>query len=147
MPLKEQEISTLDGKSLTSTPLMLIHFHVHSFPTKMFVLVNVSVSLRFLHPIVYGEYPRTVQEIVGNRLPKFTKEEVKMVKGSIDFVGINQYTTYYMYDPHQRKAKVPGYQQDWNAGFACELTIIHLFLFRIEMKMFLVLFVLLSLFF
>ncbi|TYJ99024.1 beta-glucosidase 44-like [Cucumis melo var. makuwa] len=72
----------------------------------------------FLHPIVYGEYPRTVQEIVGNRLPKFTKEEVKMVKGSIDFVGINQYTTYYMYDPHQRKAKVPGYQQDWNAGFA-----------------------------
>lgn len=128
MLLKEQEISTLDGKS--STPLMLIHFHVHFFHTKMFVLVNVSDLLRFLHPIVYGEYPRTVQEIVGNRLPKFTKEEVKMVKGSIDFVGINQYTTYYMYDPHQRKAKVPGYQQDWNAGFACELAISHMFLLR-----------------
>ncbi|XP_030532577.1 beta-glucosidase 44-like [Rhodamnia argentea] len=74
----------------------------------------------FIHPIVYGEYPRTMQEIVGDRLPKFTKEEVKMVKGSIDFVGINQYTAYYMYDPHQPKAKVPGYQQDWNAGFAYE---------------------------
>ncbi|QCD92277.1 beta-glucosidase [Vigna unguiculata] len=74
----------------------------------------------FLHPLVYGEYPRTVQEIVGERLPKFTSEEVKIVKGSIDFVGINQYTTYYMYDPHQSKPKVPGYQMDWNAGFAFE---------------------------
>jgi beta-glucosidase len=76
---------------------------------------------RFIHPIVYGEYPRTLQTIVGNRLPKFTKEEVKIVKGSIDFVGINQYTTYYMYDPHQSKPKVPGYQTDWNAGFACKI--------------------------
>ncbi|KAF5730321.1 beta-glucosidase 44-like [Tripterygium wilfordii] len=74
----------------------------------------------FIHPIVYGEYPRTMQEIVGARLPKFTKEEVKMVKGSMDFVGINQYTTYYMYDPHQAKPKQLGYQQDWNAGFACK---------------------------
>ncbi|KAG4182560.1 hypothetical protein ERO13_A09G051600v2 [Gossypium hirsutum] len=72
----------------------------------------------FIHPLVYGEYPRTMQVIVGNRLPKFSKEEVKMVKGSFDFVGINQYTTYYIYDPHQSKPKVPGYQQDWNAGFA-----------------------------
>ncbi|KAH9763612.1 Beta-glucosidase 44 [Citrus sinensis] len=59
----------------------------------------------FIHPIVYGEYPKTMQNIVGNRLPKFTKEEVKMVKGSIDFVGINQYTAYYMYDPHLKKPK------------------------------------------
>ena len=62
-----------------------------------------------------------MQTIVGNRLPKFTKEEVKLVKGSIDFVGINQYTTYYMYDPHQAKPKVPGYQSDWNVGFACKI--------------------------
>ena len=44
-----------------------------------------------------------------------------MVKGSMDFVGINQYTAYYMYDPHKSKPKVLGYQQDWNAGFACKL--------------------------
>ncbi|TQD73022.1 hypothetical protein C1H46_041457 [Malus baccata] len=72
----------------------------------------------FIHPIVYGEYPKTVQEIVGDRLPKFTKEEVKMVKGSMDYVGINQYTTYYMYHPKPSKSNVLGYQQDWNAGFA-----------------------------
>ncbi|CAI0400607.1 unnamed protein product [Linum tenue] len=72
----------------------------------------------FLHPIVYGEYPKTMQEIVGERLPKFTAEEKKMVKGSFDYIGINQYTAYYMYNPHQKQPKVFGYQQDWNAGFA-----------------------------
>ncbi|XP_019167449.1 PREDICTED: beta-glucosidase 44-like [Ipomoea nil] len=74
----------------------------------------------FLHPIVYGEYPKTMQNIVGKRLPKFTPDEVKMVKGSIDYVGINQYTTYYMYEPHNTKPPVPGYQNDWNVGFAYE---------------------------
>ncbi|KAJ8430601.1 hypothetical protein Cgig2_021563 [Carnegiea gigantea] len=74
----------------------------------------------FLHPIVYGEYPRTMQVVVGERLPKFTEEEVKMVKGSMDFVGINQYTAYYMYNPPlQSTAKPPSYQLDWKAGFAC----------------------------
>lgn len=84
------------------------------------VCENCRVICRFIHPIVYGEYPKTMQNIVGNRLPKFTKEEVKMVKGSIDFVGINQYTAYYMYDPHLKQPKQVGYQQDWNAGFACK---------------------------
>ncbi|CAO2198347.1 unnamed protein product [Urochloa humidicola] len=50
----------------------------------------------FLHPIIYGEYPKSVQEIVKERLPKFTADEIKMVKGSIDYVGVNQYTAYYM---------------------------------------------------
>ncbi|EOY04022.1 B-S glucosidase 44 [Theobroma cacao] len=72
----------------------------------------------FLHPIRYGEYPRTMQEIVGERLPKFTKDEIKMVNGSMDYVGINHYTSTYIYDPKQPKPNVTGYQADWNAGFA-----------------------------
>ncbi|XP_042066161.1 beta-glucosidase 44-like isoform X2 [Salvia splendens] len=74
----------------------------------------------FLHPLVYGEYPKTMQNIVGKRLPKFSKKDVKMVKGAFDFIGLNQYTAYYMYDPHQPKPKHLGYQQDWNVGFAYE---------------------------
>ncbi|KAL6010914.1 Beta-glucosidase 44 [Asimina triloba] len=69
----------------------------------------------FIHPIIYGEYPKSMQQIVKERLPKFTEEEVKIVKGSIDYVGINQYTTYYMYDNHQQTGEVPGYQNDWHA--------------------------------
>lgn len=62
-----------------------------------------------------------MQEIVGERLPKFTREEVKMVKGSIDFVGINHYTTYYVYDPHKTKQNITDYQNDWNVGVACKI--------------------------
>lgn len=36
-----------------------------------------------------------MRERVGNRLPTFSKFEVSLVKGSLDFVGINHYTTYY----------------------------------------------------
>ncbi|KAL0308899.1 UNVERIFIED_CONTAM: Beta-glucosidase 12, partial [Sesamum radiatum] len=46
----------------------------------------------FINPIVYGDYPTTMRSIVGDRLPKFTKEEAALVKGSIDYVGLNYYT-------------------------------------------------------
>lgn len=32
---------------------------------------------------------------VGDRLPRFTAGEAALVKGALDFVGINHYTTYY----------------------------------------------------
>ncbi|XP_008810053.1 beta-glucosidase 1-like [Phoenix dactylifera] len=73
----------------------------------------------FLHPIIYGEYPKTMQNIVKERLPKFTVEEVKMVNGSIDYVGINQYTAYYMYDSHLSEPQKPTrYANDWHVVFA-----------------------------
>ncbi|MCE0480948.1 hypothetical protein HAX54_038257 [Datura stramonium] len=49
----------------------------------------------FLDPITYGDYPASMRAMVGRRLPKFTPEQVKLVKGSMDFLGINYYTTYY----------------------------------------------------
>ncbi|KAL5721996.1 beta-glucosidase [Ranunculus cassubicifolius] len=72
----------------------------------------------YLHPLVYGEYPSIMQEIVADRLPKFTKSEIKMVRGSMDFLGMNHYTTFYVFDPHQKKSNVTSYQMDWNVGFA-----------------------------
>ncbi|TYG84588.1 hypothetical protein ES288_D01G261500v1 [Gossypium darwinii] len=72
----------------------------------------------FLHPLIYGKYPRTMQKIVRERLPKFTKSEVEKVKNSFDVLCLNHYTSYYIYEPHQPPSNVTGYQQDWNAGFA-----------------------------
>lgn len=40
-----------------------------------------------------------------------------MVKGFIDFLGVNQYMSYYMYDPKQPKQNVTDYQMEWNARF------------------------------
>ncbi|KAB5519660.1 hypothetical protein DKX38_023979 [Salix brachista] len=49
----------------------------------------------FMDPLTNGDYPRNMHDFVGGRLPKFTTEESKMLKGSYDFIGINYYTTYY----------------------------------------------------
>ncbi|CAN0929447.1 Beta-glucosidase 40 [Linum grandiflorum] len=49
----------------------------------------------FLDPMMFGDYPSSMRSRVGNRLPKFSDSDVSLVKGSLDFVGINHYTTYY----------------------------------------------------
>ncbi|XP_042425970.1 beta-glucosidase 26-like [Zingiber officinale] len=71
----------------------------------------------FLHPLTYGHYPKSMQVIVKERLPKFTKEQAKMVKGSYDYVGVNQYTSYYMKDAGVVDTKPVSYQADWHVDF------------------------------
>ncbi|KAE9597346.1 putative beta-glucosidase [Lupinus albus] len=52
----------------------------------------------FLDPLIFGDYPSSMRNRVGNRLPKFSEAEAALVKGSLDFVGINHYTTFYARD-------------------------------------------------
>ncbi|VVB00573.1 unnamed protein product [Arabis nemorensis] len=52
----------------------------------------------FLDPLVYGDYPKIMKELVGERLPKFTPQESILVKGSLDFLGLNYYVTQYATD-------------------------------------------------
>ncbi|XP_054264181.1 myrosinase 1-like isoform X2 [Macrosteles quadrilineatus] len=59
-----------------------------------------------LHPIFSqeGDYPTIMKERVAensmkegryrSRLPSFTPEQIEMIKGSADFLGLNHYTTY-----------------------------------------------------
>ncbi|GFY88712.1 beta glucosidase 40 [Actinidia rufa] len=49
----------------------------------------------FIEPLVFGEYPSLMITRVGSRLPRFTEAESALLKGSLDFVGINHYTTFY----------------------------------------------------
>ncbi|XP_020244353.1 beta-glucosidase 6 [Asparagus officinalis] len=49
----------------------------------------------FMDPLFFGDYPNSMRTRVGDRLPKFTRAEAATVKGSLDFVGINHYTTFY----------------------------------------------------
>ncbi|EFJ24735.1 hypothetical protein SELMODRAFT_149851 [Selaginella moellendorffii] len=68
----------------------------------------------FLEPIINGSYPKTMQQYVGSRLPKFSKDDIEMVKGSVDFVGINHYTTYYAKDAGSQNRNTTDYFQDMN---------------------------------
>ncbi|KAI9165284.1 hypothetical protein LWI28_011025 [Acer negundo] len=51
-----------------------------------------------MEPLSYGKYPASMSGLVRERLPKFTKKQTRMVKGSFDFIGINYYTTIYAID-------------------------------------------------
>ncbi|OAY44743.1 cyanogenic beta-glucosidase [Manihot esculenta] len=49
----------------------------------------------WMDPLTYGRYPRTVQDLVGDRLLKFTYKETQLLRGSYDFLGLQYYTSYY----------------------------------------------------
>ncbi|XP_030496087.2 beta-glucosidase 12 [Cannabis sativa] len=61
-----------------------------------------------LDPIMMGDYPESMRSLVGSRLPKFSKEESTIVKGSIDFVGLNYYTTKYVEDASTTNSTIPN---------------------------------------
>uniref|UniRef100_A0A0E0H223 Beta-glucosidase n=1 Tax=Oryza nivara TaxID=4536 RepID=A0A0E0H223_ORYNI len=52
-------------------------------------------SAKFMDPLIRGDYPLSMRELVGNRLPEFSKEQSGMVKGAFDFIGLNYYTSSY----------------------------------------------------
>lgn len=83
--------------------------------------------LRFLHPLTYGYYPESIQDIVKERLPKFTNDEVELVRGSYDYLGVNQYTTYYVKDNVTTHSKPISYQDDWLVEFKCKISTIIFF--------------------
>jgi beta-glucosidase len=53
---------------------------------------------RTLEPLVFGDYPQVMKANVGSRLPSFTKSQSEVVKGAIDFIGINHYYSVYVND-------------------------------------------------
>lgn len=111
---REPGISTLDGNNAAYSNWE--NSQVYTLLSDR--LISFSVC-RFLHPLTYGYYPKSIREIVKDRLPKFTADQVKMVKGSYDYVGVNQYTSYYMKDNGVTNPKPVSYQDDWHVEFKC----------------------------
>ncbi|KAL5701271.1 hypothetical protein ACHQM5_026625 [Ranunculus cassubicifolius] len=62
-----------------------------------------------VNPLVYGEYPTIMKKKVGSRLPSFTEDESKLLKGSYDFMGLNYYIHFYVKDiPQSTQPTGPG---------------------------------------
>uniref|UniRef100_A0A0E0P047 beta-glucosidase n=1 Tax=Oryza rufipogon TaxID=4529 RepID=A0A0E0P047_ORYRU len=71
----------------------------------------------FLDPLINGQYPKNMRDIVKERLPTFTPEQAKLVKGSADYFGINQYTANYMADQPAPQQAATSYSSDWHVSF------------------------------
>jgi beta-glucosidase/6-phospho-beta-glucosidase/beta-galactosidase len=79
--------------------LILLSFKTSNY----FNLTQISFFVyyylcRYASPVTYGEYPETMRDLVGNRLPRFTTSQSEMLKGSYDFIGVNYYTARYAED-------------------------------------------------
>ncbi|GJM96337.1 hypothetical protein PR202_ga13161 [Eleusine coracana subsp. coracana] len=71
----------------------------------------------FLDPLINGHYPKVMQDIVKDRLPSFTPEQAKLIKGSSDYFGINQYTTNYISNQQTRQQTPTSYSSDWGVQY------------------------------
>ncbi|KAK8638287.1 hypothetical protein V6N13_136721 [Hibiscus sabdariffa] len=49
-------------------------------------------------PLVFGDYPPEMRRYHRSELPRFSAEETECLKGCIDFIGINHYSTSYAKD-------------------------------------------------
>jgi len=56
----------------------------------------------FADPLHFGDYPESMRERVGDRLPAFDSRERDLIKGSSDFFGLNHYTTMLAAAPRER---------------------------------------------
>ncbi|PNT68821.1 beta-glucosidase 5-like isoform X2 [Brachypodium distachyon] len=86
----------------------VVGINIYSFWS--YPLTNSSVDLKatqrakdfifgwMLEPLVFGDYPEVMKNIVGSRLPSFTKVQSVLIKDSFDFFGINHYYSLYVND-------------------------------------------------
>ncbi|XP_031274801.1 beta-glucosidase 17-like [Pistacia vera] len=72
-----------------------------------------------LHPMTFGDYPKTMRYLVGNRLPNFTDEQSILVKGSLNFVGVNYYTARYVEDSNSNSSLL-SYTTDSHVTYSTE---------------------------
>ncbi|BAS74896.1 beta-glucosidase 2 precursor [Oryza sativa Japonica Group] len=49
-----------------------------------------------LHPLVFGDYPQVMKKTIDSRLPSFSQVQTELIKGAIDFIGINHYYSAYV---------------------------------------------------
>jgi len=76
----------------------------------------------FMDPLTSGKYPDSMRSLVGARLPRFTHEESKELKGSFDFLGLNYYSTHFaINNPNPRNPVKTDYGLDVRANLSFEV--------------------------
>ncbi|KAK9152655.1 hypothetical protein Sjap_000135 [Stephania japonica] len=94
---------------------VIIHaFMYEPFSDNKFDVEAAARALAFnvawvLDPLVHGDYPREMKYYLGPQLPKFSAAEANQMKRSIDFIGVNHYSTLYAKDCIHSNCESGGY--------------------------------------
>lgn len=68
----------------------------------------------FADPIFFGTYPKSMKDYVGSKLPIFSNQEINLVKGSLDFLGFNHYSSWYTtQQSSQQSSQQEGEKGGW----------------------------------
>ena len=65
-----------------------------------------------MDPLTKGDYPLSMKTLVGNRLPRLTKEQSKAINGSFDCIGLNYYTARYIQSTNYSNSVNKSYSTD-----------------------------------
>ncbi|MQM15928.1 hypothetical protein Taro_048884 [Colocasia esculenta] len=76
----------------------------------------------FVEPLVYGDYPRTMKERTGSKMPCFWDHQRKQMMDSYDFLGINHYATLWVSD-EDGPSNATTYQRDFNGDLSVKMTV------------------------
>jgi beta-glucosidase len=76
-----------------------------------------------MDPLARGDYPQSMRALVGNRLPRFSKEQSELLKGAFDFIGLNYYTSSYAGNLPPPNGLKNSYNTDARANVTSELCI------------------------
>ncbi|RDX87882.1 Beta-glucosidase 12, partial [Mucuna pruriens] len=79
-----------------------------------------ALDFMFMEPLTSGNYPQSLRSLVGKRLPKFSKQQVKLIKGSFDFLGLNYYTSNYAANAPKLSNDKPNYVTDSHVNLTTE---------------------------
>ena len=73
-----------------------------------------------MDPLTRGDYPESMRSLVKSRLPKFTKEQSKLLINSFDFLGINYYTANFVSDAPELRNARGSYMTDALVNYSCK---------------------------
>jgi len=93
--------------------------HVVDARHGLFKILYAGEICRFLDPVIRGEYPREMREILGEDLPP-VPYNLEKLKPAIDFIGVNHYTSYFVKDCIHSVCE-PGLGSTRTEGFALKL--------------------------
>ena len=70
-------------------------------------------------PLVFGDYPSQMRDRLGERLPQFIEAQKAEMIGSLDFMGLNHYSTLYA-SAKTEKSIFGGYWADMDVEFSSD---------------------------